>query len=1114
MVGLTTNTVPLRAKLDLDAPIHTWLATLHAQFTALMAYEHASLVDIMHWAHTTPEQPLFDTLLVHTPVHETTQPQYELAIHQVESGGFNTTEYPLVASFGQDGERVVVSLQYACAKYDSAYIGYLAGYVNHCMTGMVNCTDATLLASLLSLPPIESQKIEQWAHGEDCVLDPTIQYLDELFTRNLSQRPDATALESGNQRWTYAEVYQHAVVIANRLQEHGVIHETKVALAFTRSPYFVFSLLAVLLLGAVYIPIDVAHGIERICGILDDLGHPIIVTSSLHAGVIEGHMTNSHILCVDQLQLEPKPPLQPSHFNSHRSPTDLAYIVFTSGTTGKPKGVQVRHESAVNILIYFAKIMGLDSSCRCLQLLNIAFDAFLNEVFSTFYAGGTLVLLQADISIDLHKVNSCLITPSLLAALEPQDYPKLRVIGCGGEALPWSMAAQWQPNRTLVNIYGPTETTICSHIDLIDLAECITLGKPVPNTQCYVLDPLRRPVPIGVAGEICITGLGVSNGYFNQPELTTHSFIDNPFGPGQMYLTGDLGCWLPNGKIKYLGRMDFQVKLRGFRIELGEVEQAIMKHPSVSAACAIAQDGNLVALVTPAACDPQAITQLISQSLPPYMIPAIIVPLDALPLTCTGKTDRKALPRVNIDKLNHQEIVRPQTPMEIALVGILTEVLRLNDDQISTRSTFFQLGGNSLTAIRLVAKCQQQGFALAMTDINRTHTIAQLAQRMESQSAMADCEPYPNDSGPVRLTPIQREFLTEGFQWPQAYLSPLILQCNTAFAFSIWQSVVAQLLSYHDMLRFHLADKRDSSGAPMGVIEPSLDASQVLDISEADTDADLHSVAVEACAKVDYRTGPICQFRVINMHQQQFFLSVVHHLAFDLVSSTILLDDIVSLLQGQPLPPKTLSYTEWSDTLHAIAQSLDVSTITLPTPSPPLPLDYPHIPLNRSKEYEAKEILTIDDELLHRFSAYTQQHTATAVDLLMTALLLACYECFNVPSITMVFESNGRSPPGQSFNVSRTLGWCVSHHYLSLSKQASESPHTTLERTQSILRDLSTNGFHLFLAKHLKVFSDPNERAQFNINPKLAFSYLDDQTLNAARSVLPIVPHHDLLKSI
>ncbi|KAJ1973045.1 hypothetical protein H4R35_004336 [Dimargaris xerosporica] len=376
---------------------------------------------------------------------------------------------------------------------------------------------------------------------------------------------------------------------------------------------------------------------------------------------------------------------------------------------------------------------------------------------------------------------------------------------------------------------------------------------------------------------------------------------------------------------------------------------------------------------------------------------------------------------------------------------------------------------------------------------------------------MSGQELYPIVSGPVRLTPIQREFFAEGFQWPQAYLSPFLLQGSTAYTQLTWQSVVAQLLNYHDMLRFHLADSQDSPDTPMGVIESSLDISQVLNFCEVDTDADLRAVAEEACAKVDYRAGPICQFRVVNMHQQQFFLSVVHHLAFDLVSSTILVDDIVSLLQGQPLPPKTLSYIKWSDTLHTMAQDLDVSTITLPTPSPPLPLDYPHVPLNRSKEYEAMEILNIDSELLRGFNTYTQQHAGTAVDLLMTALALACNQRFNMPSITVTFESNGRNPPGQSCDVSRTLGWCVSHNYLSLTMQPNEPAQSILKRTQLALRDLPTNGFNLLLAKHLKAFSNSHGQAQFNINPDIAFSYSNSQVLEMPNSASPIALRHDLL---
>ncbi|KAJ1978204.1 hypothetical protein H4R34_003291 [Dimargaris verticillata] len=1114
--GMCINLVPFRVKFDSEQPLHNWLRYIHRVSGEIMAHEHASLVDIQQWANAPVDTSLFQSLLVYDKHCENQLELDNQGMGMRPLDGFNFTKYSLTASFYNNDKNLCVSLVYRTDKYDDAYASLLCACLDACLSSIISSTPDTVLERIQQLPDSEYETIMRWSHGIAKSLDPTCALLPDLFTNSLHRCPQAIALESGDKRWTYAQVHQQAMIIAQWLIAHHVQPGDRVALVFTRSPYFVFAVLAVLLVGGIYVPIDAAIPIERIRGILSDLQKPLILLED-HDEVLVHHLTpvaSGIGYCNTMASCSINDSIDTASVYQH--PQDLAYIIFTSGTTGKPKGVPNRHESIVNTVLSMCQMLRATRLTRFAQLLNISFDGCVAEIFIAFCLGITLVLRSDDILHTLKQVDSSHIMPSLLSALDPADYPNLRMIITCGEALPDALAQQWCGHCALFNFYGPSECAVGTHGARVVGNECLTIGTAFPNLQTYILDDTRSISPIGVPGEICIAGIGVSNGYHNRPDLTAKAFIDNPFGPGKLYLTGDLGCWLPNGKIKHLGRKDFQVKLRGFRIELGEVEQVILRHPSVTATCAVAQDDNLVAFVAPSTCDPQSIQQLISQSLPPYMVPAVIVPLAALPLTRIGKVDRKALPRVDFDKLHHQDIMRPQTAMETALVGMLAKIMGLNEDQISTGSTFFQLGGNSLTAIRLVAKCQRQGFVLAMADINHTHTIAQLAKLMESQNAIADREPYPTVSGPVRLTPIQCEFLSEGYQWPQAYQSPLLLQCSTIYADSTWQHVVTQLLSHHDMLRFHLAEECDSSGAPMGVIEPALDTSQVLAFCEVATEADLHAVAFEASSKVDHHAGPVCQFRVVTMQEQQlqFLLLLVHHLAFDLVSCIVLVDDVASLLQNQTLTPKTLSYVAWSDTMYAMAQDLDVSTIALPTPSPPLPLDYPHVPLNRSKEYEAKEVLTIDHELLRRFNTYTQEHTVAAVDLLMTALLLACNQHFNTPSITVAFESNGRSLPGQSCDVSRTLGWCVSHHYLSLTKQPHESPKATLERTQSALRDLPVNGFNLFLAKHLKSFSKPHERAQFNINPELAFGYSDCKIAESAADALPIKPSLDLLAPI
>ncbi|KAJ1977857.1 hypothetical protein H4R35_002129, partial [Dimargaris xerosporica] len=803
MVGLTINTVPFRAKLDLDAPIHTWLSTIHTQSTAIMAYEHASLVDIMRWAHATPGQPLFATLLVHTPTHEPPQPQYEQTIHQVESGGYNATEYPLVVSFGQDGERVVASLQYACAKYDSAYMSYLASYIDHCISGMVNSMDTTPLASLFSLPPTESQQIEQWAHGEDRVLDPTVQFLEELFTRNLDQRPDATALESGDQHWTYAEVYQHAVAIASCLQEHGVTHQAKVALVFTRSPHFVFSLLAVLMLGAVYTPIDAAHGAERVCSILDDLGHPLVVTESSQVSILNGHVSNNLILCVDGLRHGPNLMMRLSPYSCSRSPKDLAYIIFTSGTTGKPKGVQVRHESIVNSVSSMSHLIRFTKPTRMAQLLNISFDGCIAEVFTAFDLGATLVLFSTDIMDSFRRIDSCYITPSLLSALDPADCPNLSTAITCGEPLTNALASTWYNRCALFNFYGPSECAVGTHGARVTGSENLTIGTPFPNLQSYILDESQqKPVPIGVPGEICIAGIGVSNGYLNRPDLTAKAFVSNPFGAGQIYRTGDLGCWLPNGKIKYLDRKDFQVKLRGFRIELSEVEHAVMKHPSVSTACAIVQDGNLVAFITPSACDPQSITQLISQSLPPYMVPQRIVSLDQLPLTAVGKVDRRALAQQAASACTETTVAH-SVPLNSTLGQLMTcvaQVLSIPYNAIDPTQSFFSVGGDSISAIQLMMQCTKRGWAAAVPDIFHATSVAELAQVIEAQQPVSSV----NVMSLIPLTRTEQWYLNTYQQCPQGQWASAIARLPNGTALDAVKHWIVGFAHEHSLINRQL----------------------------------------------------------------------------------------------------------------------------------------------------------------------------------------------------------------------------------------------------------------------------------------------------------------------
>ncbi|KAJ1972326.1 hypothetical protein H4R34_005444, partial [Dimargaris verticillata] len=728
MVGLSINTVPFRATFQHDQPLHDWLQGIHRLSGEIMAHEHASLVDIQKWAGVPADTPLFKSLLVYDKYRENAPSLSDQQIQCTAHDGVNFTEYPLAISFADVGSELHIVLMYAAHKYDATYMALICDYLNACLTWVVQSTPEAPVESMWQLPASECLAITTWSQGEEKTLDPSCQLLPDLFLNSLSRTPDAIALESGDKHWTYAEVHQHALVVAQWLISHQVQPGDRVALVFKRSPYFVFAVLAVLLVGGVYTPIEATIATERICNILKDLGKPVTLLQSYNEALAHALLpATSHIGYCDDIFSQNSSTLPPA-LPPFRQPLDLAYIIFTSGTTGKPKGVQVRHESAVNILIHLAQTMELKPDCRFLQLLNIAFDGCLIELFSTFYAGGTVVLSTTDIPTDLRCVNACFLTPSLLAALNPYEYPNVHKIIGGGEALPWEVANKWHGHSTLYHAYGPTEIAVISNIEPFDPTLSVCFSQPIPNTRCYVLDAQLRPVPIGVSGEICIAGLGVSDGYLNRPDLTAKSFVPNPFDSGQIYLTGDLGCWLPNGKIKYLGRKDFQVKLRGFRVELDAVADTLVKYDGVQQACAVVQDSQLVGYVSPADVDAQAIITFTKTLLPHYMVPAAVVPLATLPLTRIGKVDRKALPKHTFAPQSTDASTIPRTAMEDQLIRMVAQVLTIPQETMSPHDSFFQLGGDSLSAIRLSAHCRDQGLKLTIPRLFERPMLSDIAE--------------------------------------------------------------------------------------------------------------------------------------------------------------------------------------------------------------------------------------------------------------------------------------------------------------------------------------------------------------------------------------------------
>jgi len=513
----------------------------------------------------------------------------------------------------------------------------------------------------------------------------------------------------------------------------------------------VVGLLAILKAGGAYVPLDPAYPQERLAFILEDAQILVLITQKHLITSLPEH--RAHLVCLDAdweaiAQESEKNPV------SGVKPENLAYAIYTSGSTGKPKGVLVVHQGLCNLAAAQIRTFDVQPNSCVLQFASLSFDASISEIVMALCSGARLCLgireslLPGSALIQLlhqQSITHMTLPPSGLAALPIEQLPALRTLIVAGEACSANLVAQWSKRRRFFNAYGPTESTICATVaEYTDCSEQISIGRPIANTQVYILDNHLHPVPIGVPGELHISSVGLARGYLNHPELTREKFIPNPFSdkPGvRLYKTGDLARYLPNGNIEFLGRLDHQIKLRGFRIELGEIEAVLSQHPAVFQAVVIVREDvpdqqRLVAYVVlhPAALTTSDLRHWLKQRLPDYMLPSAFVVLEALPLTPNGKVNRRALPLPPVLSPEFaQAYVAPQTAVEEAMGEIWAEVLGLQ--QVGIHDNFFDLGGHSLLATQLIGRLRDKfQVNLPLRTLFEAPTVAAMAAYIETIS--------------------------------------------------------------------------------------------------------------------------------------------------------------------------------------------------------------------------------------------------------------------------------------------------------------------------------------------------------------------------------------------
>ncbi|MGB6479856.1 MAG: amino acid adenylation domain-containing protein [Candidatus Sulfotelmatobacter sp.] len=747
LIGLFAHTVLIRTEIERDATFRELLGRVSDLWQRDCEYQNMPfdrLVGEFQLGRDLSRNPLFQVLVSFTPPMSAARGGWEIMNLEVDDSAAKVDLQLQLCDRAADG--IFARFTYNTDIFDAATIRRMAGHFQRLLEGVVANPDQRLSKLPLLTQPETHQLLAE--RNNTRTNYPKDRPLHHLFESQVDRTPEATAVAFGNESLTYRELNQRANQLAHHLVSLGVGPDVLVGILVERSLEMVVGLLGILKAGGAYVPLDPAYPSERIAFMLEDSEVAVLLTQRHLLETISDSRARVVVLDTDWHEIATAQTDNPVHRSGAEN---LAYVIYTSGSTGKPKGVQIPHRALVNFLTSMSHTPGMTEADRLLSVTTLSFDIAGLELYLPLIVGAAVEIVSREVSSDGYQLLSKLVSSGatvmqatpvtwrMLIEAGWEGTPNLKIL-CGGEAISRKLATQLlQRGGSLWNMYGPTETTIWSTCCRIASEhEPIVIGRPIANTEIFILDELLQPVPIGVAGELHIGGEGLARGYLKRPELTAEKFIASPFAQhpdARLYKTGDLARYRPNGDIECLGRIDHQVKLRGFRIELGDIESALRQHRGLNDTVVVARedtpgDKRLVAYFVPSQEAPATVGELrdfLKEKLPKYMVPAVFVALEAMPLTPNGKVNRRALPAPEQTSLAPSEnFAAPTNDLEFQLVTIWQEVLGVRP--IGIRDSFFELGGNSLVAVRLMQRIEQAfGKHLSIATLFQAPTIEQLA---------------------------------------------------------------------------------------------------------------------------------------------------------------------------------------------------------------------------------------------------------------------------------------------------------------------------------------------------------------------------------------------------
>jgi amino acid adenylation domain-containing protein len=953
LIGFFANTLVLREHI---APGDTFTSLLgRMRETTLGAYAHQDvpfeqLVEALQPARSLAHSPLFQVMLSlqNAPLETMSLPGLEL---EPVGGEDTSAKFDLTLNVEEIAGGLDAAFIYDTDLFDTTTIERMAAHFVRLLDAMAAQPDAPL-ADLAILDREEREQVlVAWNRTEAPY--PSTRTLDRLFEAQVELTPDAIAVVDGTESVSYRELNRRANRLARQLRELGVGPDVRVGLCVGRTAGMIAALLGVLKAGGAYVPMDPSYPAQRLAHMLSDARPAVVLTQAAQRELLDGMAadTGKHgwqIIDLDQAltattwaDTNPDARVLPQH---------LAYVIYTSGSTGLPKGVAIQHSSAVAFLAWVRATFDAASLRDVLASTSICFDLSVFEIFGTLCCGGrvwlvhdVLDLVERHASLPVTLINT---VPSAIAQLlRAGAIPRtVAIINLAGEALSAAIVDALYAQEgieAVYNLYGPTEDTTYSTFVLTAAGSThrSVIGRPVSNTQVYLLDARGNPVPVGVAGELFLGGAGLARGYLDRPDLSAERFVPNPFGAAgsRLYCTGDLARYLPDGGIEYIGRADHQVKVRGFRIEPGEIEATLVRHARVRDAVVLARDDiggecRLLAYVVardemPASDEfVRELRMHLQRTLPDYMVPSHLVMLDALPLTPNGKLDRAALPAPDSSRGEHA-YVEPRTPMEQAMAGIWAEVLKL--DRVGAHDHFFDLGGHSLMATQVLARVRETlGVELPLRVLFEAPVLADLTMRIDDTRCHGGLAALPpllrvdRDAAlPLSFAQQRLWFLDQLEPGSAFYNIPAAVRLHGELDIDALRLTLNEVVRRHESLRTRFVTR---DGVAVQEIAASLEMDlSLIDLSRLTDDQRQQRLQAElemqAAGPFDLAAGPLVRAALFRLGETDHVVSLMlHHIVSDGWSTGVLVRELAALYtafsrdEPSPLAELPLQYADYA----------------------------------------------------------------------------------------------------------------------------------------------------------------------------------------------------------